>query len=143
MNGLPLHEHDDPRFAVHVRLHRWASPADEARFQRRTEDWLNRHDLRAEGSQTTFVVLADRELTATDQANALLAMLDDRSVRHARVGPIVVEADEPAADASGRIWVEADRYDPLLIAARILYEAGRLDGDGFLNALGSYIVSGQ
>ena len=43
------------------------------------------------------------------------------------------------AKVAGRLWVEADRYDPLVHAARALYEAGRLDGYGLLEALGSFI----
>ena len=139
MNSMPFHEQAEVRFAVMVRLHRHAAPGDEVDFQRRTEDWLNRHELRAEGSQTAFVVLADRDLAPIDQANALLAMLDDHAVRHARVGPIVVDGDELSAKVTGSIWVEADRYDPLVFAARTLYEAGRLDGRGFLDALGGYV----
>ena len=127
------------RFAVCVRLHRDASPSDEVRFQRSTEDWLSRHELRAEGSQTSFVVVAERELTPADQANALLAMLDDRSVRHVRIGPIVKESDEATPQLAAGHWVEADRDDLKVLAARVLYEAGRLDGEGFLDALGGYV----
>ena len=75
------------RFAVCVAASRCIA-SDEVRFQRSTEDWLSRHELQAEGSQTSFVVVADRELTAVDQANALLAMLGSRSVRHVRIGPV-------------------------------------------------------
>lgn len=127
-------------FAVTVCLHRDTSPADEIDFQRSTEDWLSRHELRAEGSQTTFVVLADRELTPFDQANVLLAMLADRAVRQARVGPIVGDVDDPRAKLSGSYWIEANQNDLTVLAARVLYEAGRLDGDGFLDALGGYVL---
>ena len=126
-------------FAVCVRLHHDASPSDEVRFQRCTEDWLIRHELRAEGSQTSFVVVADRELTPVDQANALLALLGDRSVRHVRIGPIVSDGDEAAPQLAAGHWVEADRDDQTVLAARVLYEAGRLDGEGFLDALGGYV----
>ena len=132
-------QHDDACFAVYVRLHRSATPADEARFQRRTEDWLARHGLKADGAQTAFVVLADRELSGEDQANTLLAMLDDPAVREARVGPLIVDDLELAAQVAGRLWVEADLYDPLVHAARALYEAGRLDGNELLEALGGLI----
>ena len=135
----PVRHPGESSFVVQVRLRRAATPADESGFQRRTEDWLARHGLQADGAQTSFAVLADRELSPIDQANVLLALLDDPAVRQARVGPLVIEGDELAASASGLIWVEADRHDPLLQAARSLYEAGRLDGPGFLEALGSYI----
>jgi hypothetical protein len=135
----PFRHSDEASFVVQVRLHRSATPADEVEFQRRTEDWLALHDLRADGAQTSFAVLAGRELSAIDQANTLLALLDDPAVRHARVGPLVAHADSPAASVSGRLWVEVDRHDMLLDAARVLYEAGRLDGEGFLEALGSYV----
>ncbi len=135
----PFRHADEASFAVQVRLRRNATPAEEVEFQRRTEDWLALHELRADGSQVSFAVLADRELSAIDQANTMLALLDDPAVRHARVGPLVADADTPAAAVSGRLWVEADRQDPLLAAARDLYEAGRLDGEGFLEALGSYV----
>ena len=97
------------------------------------------HGLSADGAQTTFAVLAERELSANDQANTLLAMLDDPAVRQVRVGPIVTEGEEPTNKDSCPLWVEADLCDPLVYAARVLYEAGRLDGIGFLEALGSYI----
>ena len=130
---------DEACFAVYVRLHRNASTADEAGFQRRAEDWLTRHGLKADGAQTAFVVLADRELSTEDQANTLLAMLADPAVRQARVGPLIVDDLELAAKVAGRLWVEADCSDPLVHAARLLYEAGRLDGYGLLEALGGFI----
>lgn len=140
MNILTFPAKQSSHFAVAVRLRRDASPSDETNFQRSTEDWLSRQELRAEGSQTRFVVLADRELTAVDQANALLASLDVRVVRQARVGPIVREGDDLKAKLSGNYWVEADRHDSTVLAARVLYEAGRLDGDEFLAALGGYVL---
>ena len=139
MSGLPFRQQDEVCFAVYVRLHRSASPADEAEFQRRTEDWLALHGLRADGGQTKFAILADRELSTEDQANTLLAMLRDPAVRQARVGPLIHDDHELAAKIAGRLWVEADRYDPLVHAARALYDAGRLDGYGLLEALGSFI----
>ena len=139
MSRFLFSQSDEPCFAVDVLLHRSVSPSDEAGFQRRTEDWLARHGLRADGAQTAFVVLADRELSTEDQANTLLAMLRDPAVRQARVGPLVLDDLELAAKVAGRLWVEADRYDPLVHAARALYEAGRLDAYSLLEALGSYI----
>lgn len=140
MNVLPFPTKQEMHFTLSVRLHRDASPNDEVSFQRSTEDWLHRHELRAEGAQTTFVVLADRELTSSDQANALLAMLDADAVRHARVGPIVRDGDDSRAGLSGNYWIEADRYDLTVLAARVLYEAGRLDADELLDALGGYVL---
>ena len=139
MSRLLFTQSDEPCFAVDVLLHRSASPAEESAFRRRTENWLARHGLRADGAQTAFVVLADRELSTEDQANTLLAMLRDPAVRQARVGPLVLDDLELAAKVAGRLWVEADRYDPLVHAARALYEAGRLDAYSLLEALGSYI----
>ena len=129
---------DEASFVVQVRMRRSATPVNEMQFQRRTEDWLAAHELRADGGQTSFAVLADRELCAIDQANVLLALLDDPAVRHVRVGPLVNYGDPLAAAVSGLVWVGADSHDPLLPAARRLYEAGRLDGEGFLEALGNY-----
>lgn len=140
MNVLSFPAKQASHFAVSVRLRRDASPGDEHSFQRSTEDWLSRQELRAEGSQTRFVVLADRELTPVDQANALLAMMDIRAVRQARVGPLVREGDDLKAKLSGSYWIEADRHDSTVLAARVLYEAGRLDGDEFLSALGGYVL---
>jgi len=139
MTRLPARQSGEASFAVHVRFHCSASPADEARFQRRTEEWLTIHGLSGDGAQTNFAVLAQRELSATDQANTLLAMLDDPGVRQVRIGPILTEGEEPTDEVSRSLWVEADLCDPLVQAARLLYEAGRLDGLGFLEALGSYI----
>lgn len=140
MNILTFPAEQPTHFAVSVRLRHDASPSDEVYFQRSTEDWLSRHELRAEGSQTRFLVLAERELTAVDQANALLALLDIRAVRQARVGPIVREGDDLKAKLSGNYWIEVDRHDSTVLAARVLYEAGRLDGDEFLAALGGYVL---
>lgn len=140
MNVLTFPAKQPTHFAVSVRLRRNASPSDEVGFQRSTEDWLSRHELRAEGSQMRFVVLADRELTPVDQANALLAMLDVSAVRQACVGPIVRESDELVANLSGSYWIEANQHDLTVLAARVLYEAGRLDGDEFLAALGGFVL---
>lgn len=107
MNVLSFPAKQASHFAVSVRLRRDASPGDEHSFQRSTEDWLSRQELRAEGSQTRFVVLADRELTPVDQANALLAMMDIRAVRQARVGPLVREGDDLKAKLTVHGFPEA------------------------------------
>ena len=140
MNVLSFPNKQPTHFAVSVRLRRDASPIDEVSFQRATEDWLSRHELRAEGSQTRFVVVADRELTPVDQANVLLCLLDLHAVRQARVGPIVREGDDLKANLSGSYWIEADPHDVTVLAARVLYEAGRLDGDEFLAAIGGFVL---
>lgn len=140
MNVLTFPAKQPMHFAVAVQLRRDASPSDEVDFQRSTEDWLSRHELRAEGSQTRFEVLADRELTPVDQANVLLCLLDVRAVRQVRVGPIVREGDDLKAHLSENYWIEADQHDLTVLAARVLYEAGRLDGDEFLAALGGFVV---
>jgi hypothetical protein len=44
-------------------------------------------------------VLAELELTSTDQANTLLAMLDDPAVRQVRVRSIMIEGEELAVRA--------------------------------------------
>ena len=67
--------------------------------QRRAEDWLTVHSRSADGSQTTFGVLAKHELNATDQAKTLLAMLDAPAVRRTSVRSIVTEGEEPAVRA--------------------------------------------
>jgi hypothetical protein len=136
---LPIRHPGDVSFAVQVHLRRGATPDDEARFQRRTEDWLALHDLSADGAQTSFAILANRELSTIDQADVLLAMLDDLAVRQARVGPLVTHGDGLAEAMPGPVWVVADRHDWLLHAARTLYLAGRLDGSGFLEALGGFV----
>jgi hypothetical protein len=92
-----------------------------------------------EGGQTSFGVVAERELSPTDQADILLALLDDPAVRQARVGPLVSDVDDLAIQVTGLMWVEASQLDPLVDAARVLYEAGRLDGVDFLGALGGYV----
>ena len=45
------------------------------------------------------------------------------------------EGDELEANLSGSYWIEANQHDLTVLAARVLYEAGRLDGDEFLAAL--------
>ena len=40
---------------------------------------------------------------------------------------------------TGLIWVEASQPDPLVDAARLLYEASRMSGAAFLRALGGYV----
>lgn len=139
MNVFPIRSSGLQSFAVRVRLHRGMAPAQEAAFQRRVEAWLAEHDLQMEGGQTSFGVLAERELSPTDQADVLIALLDDPAVRQARVGPLVTDDDELSMEVTGHVWVEAGRLDPLVDAARVLYEAGRLNGTGFLLALGGYV----
>ncbi len=139
MNVVPIQEDGRTTFAVQVRLRRAVAPAEEQAFERRVIDWLTPRGLSAEGGQLAFAVLSDRELTATDQADLLIALIDDATVRLARVGHLVTEGDPITEATSGMVWVEGDRQDHLLAAARTLYEARRLDGEGFLAAIGGFM----
>ena len=139
MSVIPMRTARLQSFAVQVRVHRGLAPAQEAAFQLRVEAWLADHELHMEGGQTSFGVVAERELSPTDQADILLALLDDPAVRQARVGPLVSDVDDLAIQVTGLMWVEASQLDPLVDAARVLYEAGRLDGVDFLGALGGYV----
>lgn len=139
MSSLPFQPAAVQSFAVQVRLARGLAPAQEAAFQRRVEAWLADRSLHMEGGQTAFGVVAERELSPIDQADVLLALLDDPVVRHARVGPLIGERDDLSLEVTGLIWVEANQPDPLVNAARILYEASRMNGAEFLKALGGYV----
>jgi hypothetical protein len=139
VSSLPFQPTAVQSFAVQVRLARGLAPAQEAAFQRRVEAWLSDRALHMEGGQTAFGVVAERELSPIDQADMLLALLDDPAVRHARVGPLIGERDDLSLEVTGLIWVEASQPDPLVDAARLLYEAGRKSGAGFLRALGGYV----
>lgn len=136
---LPVRHPGEVSFVAEVRLRPGATPDEEARFQRRTEDWLAQLGLRTDGAQASFAILADRELNPIDQADVLLAMLDDLAVRQARVGPLVTHCDGGAEAMAAPVWVAADSHDRLLHAARTLNGAGRLDGCGFLEALGGFV----
>ena len=139
MSSLPFQPSAVQSFAVQVRLARGLAPVQEMAFQRRVEAWLADRALHMEGGQTAFGVVAERELSPIDQADVLLALLDDPAVRHARVGPLIGECDDLSLEVTGLIWVEASQPDPLVDAARLLYEASRLSGAEFLMALGGYV----
>ena len=139
MSSLPFQPAGVQSFAVQVRLARGLAPAQVAAFQRRVEAWLADRDLYMEGGQAAFGVVAERALSPTDQADVLIALLDDPAVRQARVGPLIGELDDLSLQVTGLIWVEASQQDPLVGAARLLYEANRLSGAGFLDVLGGYI----
>ncbi len=139
MSSLPYQPAGVQSFAVQVRLARGLAPALEAAFQRRVEAWLADRDLHMEGGQTSFGVVAERELSPNDQADVLLVLLDDPAVRHARVGPLIGDRDDLSLEVTGLIWVEASQPDPLVDAARLLYDASRLSGAEFLKALGGYV----
>ena len=124
---------------MQVRLARGLAPAQEAAFQRRVEAWLADRALHMEGGQTAFGVVAERELSPIDQADMLLALLDDSAVRHVKVGPLIGERDDLSLEVTGLIWIEASQPDPLVDAARLLYEASRMSGAEFLKALGGYV----
>ena len=139
MNVVSLRETGQARFAVEVRLRRAITPTEEQGFERRVTDWLAARSLFAEGGQLKFAVLSERELTATDQADVLIALLDDIAVRLARVGNLVTDGDSITQAIGDMVCVEVDRVDPLVAAARVLYEARRLDGKGFLDAVGGFM----
>jgi len=139
VSSLPFQPSAVQSFAVQVRLARGLAPSQEAAFQRRVEAWLADRALHMEGGQTAFGVVAERELSPIDQADILLALLDDPAVRHARVGPLIGERDDLSLEVTGLIWVEASQPDPLVDAARLLYEASRMNGAEFLKALGGYV----
>jgi hypothetical protein len=80
----------------------------------------------------------DGELSPIDQADVMIMLLDDATVRQARVGPLIGEQDDLSLEVTGLLWVEASQPDPLVDAARLLYEASRLSGAAFLKALGGY-----
>ena len=139
MSSLPFQPSAVQSFAVQVRLARGLAPSQEAAFQRRVEAWLADRALHMEGGQTAFGVVAERELSPIDQADLLLALLDDPAVRHVKIGPLIGERDDLSLEVTGLIWVEASQPDPLVDAARLLYEASRMSGAGFLRALGGYV----
>jgi hypothetical protein len=140
MNVVPIREGGRTSFAVQVRLRRAVTPAEEQAFERRVIDWLASRGLSAEGGgQLEFAVLSDRELTATDQADLLIALIDDVAVRPARIGHLVTEGDPITEATSGMVWVEGDRQNHLVAAVQTLYEARRLDGEGFLAAIGGFV----
>lgn len=143
MNVHPIRTFSPQSFAVQVRLHRGTAPAQEVAFQRRVEAWLVDHDLHLEGGQTSFGVVAERDLSPTDQADVVIALLADPAVREVRMGPLVADPDDLSLEVTGLVWVEAGQFDPLVDAARTLYEAGRLSGAGFLRALGGYIYRAE
>ena len=92
-----------------------------------------------EGGQVAFGVVAEREMSPIDQVDVMLALLDDPAVRHVKIGPLIGERDDLSLEVTGLIWVEASRPDPLVDAARLLYEASRMSGAAFLRALGGYV----
>ncbi|MFN8992265.1 MAG: hypothetical protein ACK5X3_01130, partial [Pseudomonadota bacterium] len=101
MSSLPFQPTAVQSFAVQVRLARGLAPSQEAAFQRRVEAWLADRGLHMEGGQTAFGVVAERELSPIDQADVLLALLDDPAVRHARVGPLIGERDDLSLEVTG------------------------------------------
>ena len=139
MNVASTRETGQVSFVVQLCLRRAITPTEEQDFERRMTDWLATRSLLAEGGQLKFAVLSQRELTATDQADVLIALLDDVAVRLARVGHLVTEGDSITQAIGDVEWVEVDRLDPLVAAARALYEARRLDGEGFLDAVGGFV----
>jgi len=118
-------------FAVQVFIRRGAPLSDTLRFEQRVLEWCADHGYLLEGAQTSFSVTAERELCALDQVDLLLALLDEPLVRLARLGPIKSDSGDPTDEMGPRPWAEADASDPLVAAARELYEAGRLGGVGF------------
>lgn len=139
MNIYPIHPAGPTYFAVRVHMRRGRTHAQELEFLRRLEVWIAERDLVMEGGQTAFNIVSERELTATDQTDLLIWLLDDVAVSHGRIGPLVGRANDLSAEVTGVIWVEAGARDHPVEAARLLYESGRLDGAGFLEALGSYV----
>ena len=139
MNVSPMSRAGALSFAVQVRLNRGLAPAQEVAYLRRMESWTSERSLWMEGGQTRFTIVSERELSPTDQADILIALLDDPAVREGRVGPLVGDAADQSQKTNGMVWVEAAAPDPMVKAARALYESGRLDGAGFLEALGGYV----
>ncbi len=135
MSCLPYQPIGVQSFAVQVQLARGLAPVQEAAFQRRVEAWLDDRDLHMEGGRSAFGVVAERELSPIDQADMMIMLLDDTAVRQVRVGPLIGEQDDLSIELTGLLWVEASQHDPLVGAARLLYEASRLSGAAFLKAL--------
>lgn len=138
MNSHNQPDTDEPKFAVRVILRRGLTPAQEAAFDRRTIDGLNAHELHISGGQTSFMVSAAHELSSTDQVLVLLALLDDPAVRRVCISPIATEQVHGFGPRMPHL--DVDGADPLIHAARSLYEAGRIDADGLVHALGGYII---
>lgn len=139
MNIYAIRPAEPMYFAVRVHMRRGLTHAQELAFLRRLELWIAERDLVMEGAQTAFTIVAQRDLTPTDQADLLIALLDDPTVREGRVGPLVGSANDLSQEVTGLLWVEACAHDHLVDAARALYESGRLNGAGFLEALGSFV----
>lgn len=125
-----------------VRLHHRCglTYAQERDTERRVLNFLEARGMQHDGTQTILIVHADQELGPVAQVTVLLGMLDDPDVRI--VGITAMMHDAPTfRDVDGYAWLDVDCFDPLLHAARALYEANRLNAQAFLSALGGFKTS--
>ena len=114
------------------------SPAAQAAFMRRMEDYLDARDLQCDGAPLRAVIWSpDHSLSATDQVELLDWLIDDAAVCTASVSPLMRHSAEPASFADGYVLVRA--ADTAIAALSLLYRARRVSAELYLQILGGFI----
>lgn len=130
----------EPRlgFTVWIEPRTGMSPAAQAAFMRRMEDYLDARDLQCDGAPLRAVIWSpDHGLSATDQVELLDWLIADAAVCTASVSPLMRHSAEPASIADGYVLVRA--ADTAIAALSLLYRARRVSAELYLQILGGFI----
>jgi len=130
----------EPRlgFTVWIEPRTGMSPAAQAEFLRRMEDYLDARDLQCDGAPLRAVIWSpDHGLSATDQVELLDWLIADAAVCTASVSPLMRHSAEPASIADGYVLVRA--ADTAIAALSLLYRARRVSAELYLQILGGFI----
>ena len=130
----------EPRlgFTVWIEPRTGMSPAAQAAFLRRMEDYLDARDLQCDGAPLRAVIWSpDDSLSSTDQGELLDWLIDDAAVCTASVSPLMRHSAELASIADGYVLVRA--ADTAIAALSLLYRARRVSAELYLQILGGFI----
>ena len=130
----------EPRlgFTVWIEPRTGMSPAAQAAFMRRMEDYLDARALQCDGAPLRAMIWSpDHSLSATDQVELLDWLIDDAAVCTASVSPLMRHSAEPASFADGYVLVRV--ADTAIAALSLLYRARRVSAELYLQILGGFI----
>lgn len=125
-------------FTVWITPPRGATSHMRATFVRQLEDYLIGQDIQSRGGFQQLLVWSDeRSLTAGDQVNLLLWLINQAGAAAAEIGPLQSHSGAPSERGSQPV-LQARFGDLALIPISWLYACGRLDADLVIRTLGGF-----
>ena len=129
-------------FTIRINLRRGISPHAEQAFERSLSDYMDSRDLQWQGTHLCAAVRCDdRDLSASDQVDLLLWLVEGVTPTIVEIGPLISGAAMAERGNSVPV-VRAQSSDLMLIPMIWLYRAGRVNAKQVLEMLGGFNTTG-